>query len=62
MLRWSVLAGWTVEESVLCVIFAVLDAAFSYLFVSKGFKMPSGFRLFTVFYAVFGVGVWGCDL
>ena len=40
------------------VFFAVLDAALSYLFVNKGFMMPSGFRLFTIFYAVFRGGVW----
>ena len=43
------------------MVFAVFVAALSYLFVSKGFMMPSGFRLFAVFCAVFGVGVWGYD-
>ena len=44
------------------MVFAVLDAAVVCLNVSKGFMMPSGFRLFTIFYAVFGVGIWGYAL
>ena len=44
------------------MVFAVLDAAVVCLNVSKGFMMPSGFRLFAIFCAVLGVGVWGYDL
>ena len=62
MLRGYVLVERTVKRWVSGVVFAVLDAASVYLTMSKGFTMPSGFRLLAIFCAVLGVGVWGYDL